>query len=199
MMGYTVFNQMASEYLTTYPPNNVDISAIGYALPEFFLKNSQWKNKRYHQATLLEWTASRLFVAAEQPALDPNTLNPEQIQKLDSLPLRFQPHVSFFSEDWNLVEQHLLVKDDQDDKLSVTLRKQTTLWIIFRHGTTIRMEPITPFQDQLLKTLGQAESLQSAVETAFATVGESRIEDIAPKLQMWFSTWISWGIMVSPL
>lgn len=198
ILGCSTLNELSSDYLQAYPSKTYDVSALGYRLAEFLQANDRWGSSQLSQAARLEWLVSRAFVAEQKPKLDPQALTPNQQLGLDGCKLTFQPYVHFFHEDWNVVEQHLRVKDDEDDELEVQMEEGVTEWIIFRLGTAIRMEPVELLQRRLLEAIVESPSLSDGMNATFAGLTDEQLAGVATDVQAWFSTWVSWGILVDP-
>lgn len=195
LIGYNEFNRFAMNYLHKFPSDSNILNYLCDSLPEFMSMKHEWRSKLFDEAVKLEYIYIKAFDAKSRTPLDPQKLSQEEIESLPDSVFTFQAHTFLFEESWNLKECRDKAKTTNDDDLIIEPIEQKSLWVIYRSlGNAINAVELDTHQWTLLNNIKAGLSFNDAIESSFADYDEELIEEIAPKIQTWFSEWVSWGI-----
>ncbi len=195
LLGLRDFNHMAMCFLDAFPPSSPNLRDLSNELARFLRSPCPWNQPILQQAAALEYAYIQSFDAAEEPRLDP-TLLTEQI--LLECPLRPQPHLCLFREDWDLVHWRSRVKGAEDPELlEVTPSPQPGFWMIFRGPQGTATVPLAPTAFALLEQLLSGRAVTEAIEAVCAGDQEATAV-LDQQLGTWFAEWIASGWFAHP-
>jgi hypothetical protein len=195
LLGYANFNRFSSAYLQHFPSETQVLNYLHDYLPKFMLMDHEWNTSLYKEVIELEHAYIKAFDAPQLAVLDPQKLSPQEIETLAEQIFILQPHTFLFQENWNLVELRVIASKTEDDDLILEPQKAHKKWLIYRSlGNKLNHVEQDLYQWQLLHKIKEGLPFTEAIESAFAELSEEEIELIAPKIQQWFSDWVSCGI-----
>ncbi len=195
LLGLRDFNHLAMSYLTCHPPHSPSLRDLSNDLGRFLAGSCPWNQPQLRQAAALEYAFIVSFDAAELPRLDPTLLAEHDLLEL---PLKLQPHVQLFREDWDLVLWRGRAKSTTaPEDLGAVPLPQSGTWIIYRGSAGTAVEPLPAEAFALLEELARGQSVSAAIETV-CTQETQASAVLDAHLGDWFQHWIAAGIFAHP-
>ena len=213
ILGYRVFEKLATAYLYELPSESFTLRNLGSRLELWLRKNPKYTPKTPRLAldmVRLEWADIDVFDQAELPKLGPSDLG-----NLGEDPVfHFQPYIRLLDLAYPVDDLLLEIRRHEEGQNSandiasnvvlertheshgkrwrVPRREKVFLAVHRQNGEDIFFKRLEPEAFALLRALLQGKPLSQAIEESVNWT-QGKVEDITGQLHEWFANWSSLG------
>ncbi len=174
VVGAPTFAMLATDFIAATPPRHPLLSTYGKDFPTFAAKQPIGATLAYlHDLARLEWARQEAFLAADAAPLDAKQLDTGDAEALSSLRLRLHPATRIVTSPFPI---HRIWRMNQPDVatddipvIDMTIAEHVA---VTRPQGEIVTRAIGLADATMIRTLAQGESLNSAIEAAFAVSAE---------------------------
>lgn len=189
-LSYWEFNQLASEYLISYPPASPYLSWITIHFVEFLKTSTKWNRPQLLEMAKLDMLFINAFQSSESMFLNPTKLSPKALQELSSKSMQFQPSFCLWKENWNFMEMRIQCL--ADDKFKPKFDPVESYWAICQFESHIHYYHLDSIRYVLLQKLQDGEPLEQACESMKDILCEQELQLFEANLMSWFTKWTQW-------
>ena len=195
-LGDERFNQLADEYINTYPSRYFSLRDFGRQLPSFISdliqKNESYKEMHWlHELATFEFTLGQTFDAADATRFSEQDMATILPDAWPDLRFTLHPSVDFLKLEWNTVEMWQALTDEEPTQVTAT-REDTCTWLIWREQLTTRFRSLAINEQQALETLRDGGSFNDICETLSTMMNEEEVPLHAATL---LKGWIAHGLI----
>ncbi len=189
VLGEAAFLALAEGYAAAHPSHSYNLSEAGRELAGY-LQDTDWAQKLPFLPDLaeLERRIAESFHAFSEKPFDPSFLAALDEDGLNSLRLRFQPHVKLAASDWPVLDIWNARKRPAKE-MSIDLINRPQRILIYRAGAEVRCRGIDERQHQMLTSLAAGKTLAEACDDL------ARFGDEELPVMEWFAFWASQGLL----
>ncbi len=200
LFGRSAFNEKISiPYLLKYPPNHWSINLLGKRLPKWIEESYQDRDRSLVlNASLLDWAFLASIVTKEYPPLNISEIIKEDPNKLVTTPFYLQPHIAFFSWEYDLFSfRKNCLKESIDywleHRFPLLPKGKTYYFILFRNASyNLSWKELTLGEYVLLQRFKQGSSMNEACE--FIETQDPKIySEVTENLEKWLQQWTQAG------
>lgn len=205
LLGFFHFNHYAAEYLSSNPPSDWDIDAVGAGFADFLrraLPSGELElggARRVPAAAVLEAAQidaayHAVFRAPAVSAYQPTAADSERLRRGR---LRVSPTVALITEHWPLcaLRPRALASTDEAP-LSLEARlAEPQYWLLGREQLTLRLWPLAPRQAELLELLSE-DSVPNALARIEARCSPAERQELSQKVQEWLRQSVQLGVWI---
>lgn len=187
------WNALASGFIESTPSEL-------YNLDRYPLRFSEYLASRHAgsfaaELARLERAILETYLAGDSDALDPAWLASQPPEALETL--RLYPRTALLAERFSYPVHSYLADFRSSGALPETPPQATEQLIICRHNNTVRRHEAAPDEFAMFTTLADGDSLGDALQQMESRHGYPA-GIVVPKLQQWFSRWLSEGWLRQP-
>ena len=209
VLGFWEFNQLASEYLSQYPSRSPFLDFLPTLMEEFLSTHTRFANPLNQQIAQLDLAAYKSLFSPPGKKFSAENLSAKPIQseadsegndeaasEAEAL-LNFQPGLTLFEEDWNLMEWRIKIVEGgmgQVERLDATsFIPQKGFWILFQKEGRRAWRATDALGFRLLKALKTPLPLGEACSLVAEGMNEEELEAFVRDLPNWFAMWTADG------
>jgi hypothetical protein len=195
-IGDELFNQLADDYIQTYPSNFFSLRDFGCNLPGFvsglITEHESYRNMDWlYGLALFEWTLGQAFDAADDIVLTEQDISAIPPQAWPELKFRIHPSVHRLNLEWNIPEIWKVLTDDNPAQVTA-LNTTESHWIVWRDQLVTRFRSMEADEQEAFDMLCAGKSISEVCEMLATRMKEDEVPFRAAGL---VKTWITQGLI----
>lgn len=199
-IGEDYFNQLADDYIKTYPSHYFSLRDFGSHLPGFIenliqqnnTHNEQWQNMPWaYELATFEWTLGNAFDAEDVNLFTEQDMATIPPDAWPDLTFTLHPSVHRLDFDWNIAEMWKALTNE--DPIEVTAQAEpTSSWIVWREQLITRFRSMEMGEHLSLDRILQGGSFNDLCETLSAIIEE---DEVPMHAATYLKGWITQGLI----
>jgi hypothetical protein len=192
VLGADNFAALVKGYLLEYPPTEPSILCAGLYLADF-LNGHPFAERWPFIAELarLERAVLDVFLAADAPALDADTLRAVPSEQWPAVRLRTHPAVEIVHSEWRIADVLHRVEQGQEWKNPEHVRTSVLVW---RQNALVHYRSLEPAEREALGAVSEGASFAGVCEAVAANAEEPNHVALIGRLM---ARWLADGIIVA--
>jgi hypothetical protein len=194
VLGELSFQKLLSDYLKVFPSRTFNIGEVGRNFSKFAgTYEDLFKLPFLESLVDLEWLAIESFYAIDTQPLDSSRLTRLTEKDWSFASFKLAPSCHLLSSVWSL--DHFWELRNEASPLESSIFERLSLnqgFLLGRENNSVFLEPISPAEFLILKTLRSGVGLADTLELVQESFPD---RDFSSQLMTWFNDWVRRGVI----
>ena len=199
-IGEDYFNQLADDYIKTYPSHYFSLRDFGSHLPSFIANliqqnnsaHKQWQNMPWcYELANFEWTLGKAFDAADSNLFTEQDMVTIPADAWPDLKFTLHPSVHRLDFDWNIPEMWKALTNEEPIEVTAQL-ETTSSWIVWREQLITRFRSMETDEQLALDKIRQGANFNDICETLSTIIDE---DEVPMHAATFLKGWITQGFI----
>lgn len=191
-----LFNQLADDYITTYPSHYFSLRDFGSTFPKFIAeltKNDEhWKNMEWcYELALFEWTLGLAFNAADSHCCTEQDMSNIAAETWPHLTFTIHPSIHRLNFEWNIIEMWQALTHEPPTEITA-IKDSSSPWLIWREQLVTRYRSMPTDEQLAFDKVCKGATFNEVCETLTTLINE---EDVPLHTAMLLKGWITQGLI----